>query len=78
MIFHDKVSRLIRRIYLVYYTEYHEMPQKACEREFYHVIAFSQFFEMPQMILKMGKMGHFKKFENKKVGHFKKLARGQF
>ena len=30
------------------YTEYHEMPQKACERGFCHVIAFSQFFEMPQ------------------------------
>ena len=24
------------------------MPQKACERGFCHVIAFSQFFEMPQ------------------------------
>ena len=30
------------------------------------------------LILKMGKMGHFKKFEHKKVGHFKKLARDQF
>ena len=26
------------------------------------------------MILKMGKMGHFEKFELKKVGHFKKLT----
>ena len=25
----------------------------------------------------MGKMGHFKKFEDKKVGHFKKLTRDQ-
>ena len=30
------------------------------------------------LILKMGKMGHFKKFEHEKVGHFKKLARDQF
>ena len=29
------------------------------------------------LILKMGKMGHFKKFEHKKVGHFKKLTRDQ-
>ena len=69
------------------------MPRKAYERGFCHVTAFSQFFEMPQnrrtsfsvemphfsyLILKMGKMGHFKKFEHKKVGHFKKLARDQF
>ena len=64
------------------------MPQKACERGFCHVIAFSQFFEMPQnrrtsFSVEMpdsenGKMGHFKKFEHKKVGHFKKLARDQF
>ena len=26
----------------------------------------------------MGKMGHFKKFEHKKVGQFKKLARDRF
>ena len=40
-----------------------------------------EFFEMPHfsyLILKMGKMGHFKKFEHKKVGHFEKLARDQF
>ena len=40
-----------------------------------------EFFEMPHfsyLILKMGKMGHFKKFEHKKVGHFRKLARDQF
>ena len=30
------------------YTGYHEMPQKACEGGFCHVIAISQFFEMPQ------------------------------
>ena len=30
------------------YGGYHEMPQKACERGFFHVIAFSKFFEMPQ------------------------------
>ena len=29
----------------VIYTEYHEMPQKACERKFCHVIAFSQFLK---------------------------------
>ena len=40
-----------------------------------------EFFEMPHfsyLILKMGKMGHFEKFEHEKVGHFKKLARDQF
>ena len=40
-----------------------------------------EFFEMPHfsyLILKMGKMGHFKKFEHKKVGQFKKLIRDQF
>ena len=62
-------------------------PKKACERGFCHVIAFSLFFGMPQnrrtsfsvempvfsyLILKTGKMGHFKKFEHKKVGLFKK------
>jgi len=39
------------------------------------------FFEMPHfsyLIIKKGKMGHFKKIEHKKVGHFKKLARDQF
>ena len=41
-------------------------PKKACER--------SEIY----LILKMGKMGHFKKFEHKKSGHFKKLARDQF
>ena len=30
------------------YTEYNEMPKKACEKGFFHVIAFSQFFEMPR------------------------------
>ena len=38
-------------------------------------------FEMPHfsyLILKMGKMGHFKIFEHKKAGHFKILARDQF
>ena len=30
------------------YTRYHETPQKACERGYCHVMAFSQFFEMPQ------------------------------
>ena len=67
------------------------MPQNACERGFCHVMAFSQFFEIPQnrrlsfqmphfsyLILKMGKMGHFKKFEHEKLGHFKKIARDQF
>ena len=39
--------------FLNYFTalgsrRYHEMPQKACERGFFHVIAISQFFEMPQ------------------------------
>ena len=37
-------------------------------------------FEMPYfsyLILKMGKIGHFKIFELKKVGHFKILARDQ-
>ena len=28
---------------LLLYTGYHEMPQKACERGFCHVIAFSIF-----------------------------------
>ena len=32
----------------------------------------------PYLILKLGKMGHFKKIEHEKVGHFKKLARDQF
>ena len=64
---------------LFLYTEYHEMPEKACERGFCHVIAFSQFFEMPQhLILKMGKMEHFKKFGHEKVRHFIKLARDKF
>ena len=38
-------------------------------------------FEMPDfsyLILKMGKIGHFKIFEHEKVGHFKILARDQF
>ena len=40
-----------------------------------------EFFEMPHFSHfqnQIGKMGHFKKFEHKKVGHFKKLARDQF
>ena len=39
------------------------------------------FLEMPHfsyLILKMGKMGHFRKNEHKKVGHFEKKARDQF
>ena len=38
-------------------------------------------FEKPHfsdLILKMGKIGHFKIFEHKKVGHFEILARDQF
>ena len=53
------------------------MPQKACERGFCHVIAISQFLEMPQN-RRISFSVHFKKFEHKKVGHFKKLARDQF
>ena len=67
--------------FLCDYTRYHEMPQKACERGFCHVIAFYQFFEMPHFSHfqnQIGKMGHFKKIEHKKVGHFRKLARDQF
>ena len=30
------------------------------------------------LILKIGKMGHFKKIEHRKVGHFEKKARDQF
>ena len=45
------------------YTRYHEMPQKACERGFCHVIAFSQFFEMPQN----------RDSENRKNGAFQKI-----
>ena len=42
------------------------MPQKVCERWFCH-------FQN-----QIGKMGHFKIFEHKKVGHFKILARDQY
>ena len=41
----------------------------------------SFFPEMPHfshLILKMGKMGHFRKNEQKKVGHFEKKARDRF
>ena len=31
-----------------FYGEWYEMPQKACERLFCHVMAFSDLFEMPQ------------------------------
>ena len=51
------------------------MPQKACERGFCHVIAFSQFFEMPH---NRRISFAFEKIKHKKVGHFKKLARDQF
>ena len=40
-----------------------------------------EFFEIPHfshLQNQIGKMGHFKKFEHKKVGHFKKLARDLF
>ena len=55
------------------------MPERACERGFCHLIAFSQFFGMPQnrrtsFSVEMPHfsyliLGHFKKFEHKKVGH---------
>ena len=35
------------------YTRYHEMPQKACERGFCHVIAFSQFIFVAHLIEKI-------------------------
>ena len=58
------------------------MPQKAFEGGIFHVRAYAIFPEMPQnrtyLILKMGKMGHFRKNEQKKVGHFEKKARDQF
>ena len=60
------------------------MPQKACERYIFHVMAYAIFFEMPHLIfgsfshfsyliLKMGKMGHFRKNEHKKRGISKKI-----
>ena len=57
------------------HTGYHEMPQKACERGFCYVIAFSQFFEMPH---NRRISFAFEKIEHKKVGHFKKSARDEF
>ena len=57
------------------------MPQKAFEGGILHVRAMHIFPEMPHfsyLILKMGKMGHFRKNEHKKVGHFEKKARDRF
>ena len=58
------------------------MPQKAFEGGILHVRPYAIFPEMPQnrtlLILKMGKMGHFRKNEQEKVGHFGKKARDQF
>ena len=47
------------------YTRYYEMPQKACERGFCHVIAFSQFFRNTQLFLSDS--------ENRKNGAFQKI-----
>ena len=70
------------------------MPQKACERGFFHVIAFSKFFEMPQNPIILFsvpfcfKIDHVLIFCNaplfpfsesdRKNGAFQKLARDQF
>ena len=57
------------------------MPQKAFKGGIFHVRAYAIFPEMPHfshLILKMVKMGHFRKNEQKKVGHFEKKARDQF
>ena len=57
------------------------MPQKVCERRFCHVMAFSQFFEMPHFFMfEFFEMPHFSYLILKmgKMGHFKKLARDQF
>ena len=46
------------------YTRYYEMPQKACETGFCHVIAFSQFFRNTPFFLsdsENGKNGAFQK-----------------
>ena len=65
------------------------MPQKACERGIYHVMAYAFFFSKCPKIEDVhfrfifcfqnqkGKMGHFKKNEYRKVGHFEKKARDQ-
>ena len=47
-LFSNQIKLHLKASLLYSYTRYHEMPQKACERGFCHVIAFSQFFEMPQ------------------------------
>ena len=64
------------------YTRYYEMPQKACETGFCHVIAFSQFFRNTPFFLsdsENGKNGAFQKIRTLKIGAFqKKLARDQF
>ena len=57
------------------------MPQKACERGFCHVMAFSQSFEMPQN-RRISFSVHFQfcptfsHFQNQigKMGHFKKFG----
>ena len=68
------------------------MPQNDCERWFCHVMAFAPFiwnapksknfifgsFSVSYLILKKGKMGHFKYFEHRKVGHFGFFARDHF
>ena len=61
------------------------MPQKAFEGGILHVRAYAIFPEMPQnqtySLLsdsENGKMGLFRKNEQKKVGHFEKKARDQF
>ena len=49
------------------YTRYYEMPQKACERGFCHVIAFSQFFRNTPFFLSDSENG-------KKWGISKKIS----
>ena len=45
----NKSEKLEFRKTLIY-GRYYEMPQKACERYIFHVMAYAIFFEMPHFI----------------------------